>query len=124
MAVVGIGVDLVDVARFERALDRTPALKDRLFGAHDLARPLPVHSLAARFAAKEASLKALGGHIEGFSWHDIQVSGGHNQPPRLVFSGGVARELHERGIENHQLSLSHDAGLAIAFVVMDQEMPS
>jgi holo-[acyl-carrier protein] synthase len=124
MAVVGIGVDLVDVARFERALERTPALKDRLFGAHDLARPLPVHSLAARFAAKEASLKALGGHIRGFSWHDIQVSGEHNQPPHLVFSGGVAQAVQEQGITNHQVSLSHDAGLAIAFVMMEGETTS
>lgn len=119
MAIVGIGVDVVDVGRFERALERTPALKDRLFGDHDLARPLVSHSLAVRFAAKEAALKALGGNIPGFSWHDIQVTGEHHQPPRLVMSGGVAREMEARGVAHHHVSLSHDAGVAIAFVVLE-----
>jgi holo-[acyl-carrier protein] synthase len=121
MAVVGIGVDVVDVARFERALERTPALKQRLFGEEDLARELPIHSLAVRFAAKEATLKALGGNIPGFAWHDIQVSGNAHQPPYLVLQGGVANAVDSRGITGHHLSLSHDAGVAIAFVVMDRE---
>jgi holo-[acyl-carrier protein] synthase len=119
MAVVGIGVDVVDVARFERALERTPALKARLFGAQDLSRELPVYSLAARFAAKEATLKALGGNIPGFHWHDIQVSSEANQAPQLVLSGGVAAAVSQRGVTGHHLSLSHDAGVALAFVVMD-----
>jgi holo-[acyl-carrier protein] synthase len=120
MAVVGVGVDVVDIERFERALSRTPALTDRLFGAIDLSRDLPAHSLAARFAAKEAALKALGGNIEGFSWHDIQVAGERNAPPTLVFAGGVAKIVTARGISGHHLSLSHDGGMAIAFVVVEK----
>lgn len=119
MAVMGVGVDVVDVERFRRALERTPALKGRLFGAVDLARDLPVHSLAARFAAKEASLKALGGHIAGFSWHDIQVGGEAQRPPELVLSGATASRVAQRGVLNSHLSLSHDGGLAIAFVVLE-----
>ena len=59
--VLGVGVDLVDIARFERALTRTPRLKQRLFGDIDLLdSEISAQSLAARFAAKEAALKALG----------------------------------------------------------------
>ena len=78
--VLGVGVDLVDIARFERALTRTPRLKQRLFGDIDLLdSEISAQSLAARFAAKEAALKALGGNISGFSWHDIQVSGSRGE---------------------------------------------
>jgi holo-[acyl-carrier protein] synthase len=121
MPVVGIGVDIVDITRFERALIRTPALKNRLFGTLDLSRDLVSNSLAARFAAKEATIKALGGNIPGFSWHDVQVTGEHLKPPTLIFTGGMLAVLSERGISGHHLSLSHDAGMAIAFVVLEGE---
>lgn len=118
--VVGVGVDIVDVARFERALLRTPRLRHRLFGNFDLRdEAMSASSLAARFAAKEAALKALGGHIESFSWHDIQVEGAAGEPPRLVLSGGTSQRALERDVVSHHLSLSHDAGMAIAFVVME-----
>ncbi len=58
MAIAGIGVDVVDLARFERAVARTPKLRDRLFAESE--RGLPLRSLAGRFAAKEALIKALG----------------------------------------------------------------
>lgn len=120
MTVVGVGVDLVDIDRFGRALERTPALRTRLFSeAEIVGRELPSQSLAARFAAKEAVLKALGGHIEGFGWHDISVAGDAGQPPRLVLSGGVARRATERGVSSTHLSLSHDGGMAIAFVLLE-----
>ena len=117
MTVLGVGVDIVDIARFESALARTPALRSRLFGPSDVDRP--AHSLAARFAAKEAVLKALGGHIPGFSWHDIQVSGEPLQRPDIGLSGGTQRVARERGVTHHHLSLSHDGGMAIAFVVAE-----
>lgn len=117
MAVWGIGVDVVDVERFERALHRTPALRGRLFG--DAARDLPAHSLAARFAAKEAALKAFGGNIRGFSWLDIQVAGERGERPTLVLGGAVADHAAKNGVASTHLSLSHDAGVAIAFVVLE-----
>jgi holo-[acyl-carrier protein] synthase len=118
--VVGIGVDLVDVERFERALTRTPKLRDRLFGSVDLSRQdLSAQSFAARFAAKEATLKALGGNLQGFSWHDIQVTGETGQPPTLVMTGAALARAHERGAASWHLSLSHDKGMALAFVVME-----
>jgi holo-[acyl-carrier protein] synthase len=120
MSVVGVGVDVVDVARFARALARTPALKNRLFSEPERnARQLADHSLAARFAAKEAALKALGGHIPGFTWHDIAVTGEHLQPPTISLSGGTQEFAQQRGVAKMHLSVSHDAGVAIAFVVCD-----
>ena len=116
--VVGIGVDIVDVVRFERALERTPRLADRLFGdAFD--SDMPAASLAARFAAKEATLKALGGNIPGFLWTDIQVVGDPGQTPQLALSGSTSSRAHEKHIGTPHLSLSHDGGMAIAFVVME-----
>jgi holo-[acyl-carrier protein] synthase len=132
MTVLGVGVDIVDIERFTRALERTPALRARLFGpvdtqpqdlaAQDLAaQDLAGQSLAARFAAKEATLKALGGNISGFSWHDIQVTGERGQQPKLVLSGGVAKRAALAGVTSTHLSMSHDGGMAIAFVVVDGE---
>lgn len=117
MTVLGVGVDIVDVSRFESALARTPALRARLFGPTD--RERPAQSLAARFAAKEAVLKALGGHIPEFSWHDIEVSGEPQQRPQIELSGGTKRAAAERGVTHHHVSLSHDGGMAIAFVVVE-----
>ena len=118
--VVGVGVDLVDVERFERALTRTPKLRNRLFGNSDLSRPhLSAQSLAARFAAKEATLKAVGGNVAGFNWHDIQVTGETGVPPALVLSGATLARASERGATSWHLSLSHDKGMAVAFVVLE-----
>jgi holo-[acyl-carrier protein] synthase len=81
--IIGIGVDLVDLARFERAVTRTPNLLARLFVPAE--RDLPLRSLAGRFAAKEALIKALG------------------------------------DITSMHLSMTHDAGVAVAFVVAERE---
>lgn len=120
MTVVGVGVDVVDIERFSRVLARTPALRSRLFSEREnTVRTLSDQSLAARFAAKEATLKALGGHIQGFGWHDIQIEGGPGEPPTLVLSGGVAQRAVSKGVTSTHLSLSHDGPVAIAFVVCD-----
>jgi holo-[acyl-carrier protein] synthase len=116
MAIVGVGVDVVDLARFERALDRTPRLRDRLFTPDE--RALPVRSLASRFAAKEALLKALG-DTSGARWHDMRVVSDAEGNPDLVVSGRVAEIAAARGIATLHVSLSHDAGVAIAFVVAE-----
>lgn len=111
---------MVDIDRLERALERTPALRQRVFGSVDtegLAGASETSSLAARFAAKEATLKALGGHVESFSWHDIQVHRPRHSPPVLQVSGGAQRQAEQLGIDSWHLSLSHDGGVAVAFVV-------
>jgi len=115
--IVGIGVDLVDLARFERAVDRTPRLRDRLFAETERSKPL--RSLAGRFAAKEALIKALGSS-DGIHWLDITVSNDAEGDPRFELSGETADVIAARGITSLHLSMSHDAGAAIAFVVAER----
>ena len=120
--VIAVGVDVVDIDRLGRALKRTPALRTRVFGKLDtegLAGAQETSSLAARFAAKEATLKALGGHVEKFSWHDIQVHRAPHSAPVLQVSGGAKRAAEQLGIDSWHLSLSHDGGVAVAFVVAE-----
>ena len=119
--IVGIGVDVVDLARFEQALARTPALKSRLFAAVELSTPdrvLSLRSLAGRFAAKEALIKALGDST-GIQWHDMQVvSDGHGNP-HFELRGAAAGVAEAVGASRLHLSMSHDAGVAIAYVVAE-----
>ena len=114
--IVGIGVDLCDVVRFEESLRRTPELADRLFTEAE--RDRPVASLAARFAAKEALAKALGAPA-GLGWHDAEVVTDASGRPRFVVTGTVAEALHRAGGTDVHLSLTHDGGLAAAYVVVE-----
>jgi len=116
VTIVGVGVDVVDVARFERVLARTPRLADRLFTRDE--RDRPIASLAARFAAKEAVAKALGAP-GGLRWRDAEVVTGERGRPRLRVHGGVAEEAQAQGIRTWHLSLSHDGGIATAVVVAE-----
>ena len=116
MAVVGVGIDVVDIARFEDALRRTPGMVERLFTATEARRP-PA-SLAARFAAKEALAKALGapGNLE---WHHAEVRRARAGRPVFTLSGTVAARAAELDAATIHLSLSHDAGIASAVVVLE-----
>ena len=115
--IVSVGVDVVDVARFEQILLRTPALRSRLFTP--LEAHLQVASLAARFAAKEAVAKALGAP-NGLRWHDCEVRTAVSGRPALTLHGTVAEASAAAGITHWHLSLSHDAGIASAMVVAEQ----
>ena len=114
--IVGIGVDVVDVARFGQTLERTPALRDRLFTQQE--RVLPLASLAARFAAKEALAKALGAPA-GLHWHDCEVVKDDEGRPSFVLTGTVAVRAVALRAHTLHLSLSHDAGIASAMVVAE-----
>jgi len=114
--ILGIGVDIVDVARFTRSVARTPRLVERLFA--DSERTLPVHSLAARFAAKEALIKALGGS-DGMRWHDVETVEDEHGSPEFALHNGVAAAAEARGISRVHLTMTHDAGVACAFVVTE-----
>jgi holo-[acyl-carrier protein] synthase len=118
MTVWGIGVDVVDVPRFAAALERTPTLAARLFTPDELSAGHPVESLAARFAAKEAFVKALKGPA-GMSWQDVQVVSDAAGAPGLVPSGAAADRVAALGVGPVHLSLSHDGGVATAFVVAE-----
>ncbi len=114
--IVGIGVDLVDIPRFERSIARTPRLIERLFTPAE--RTLKPHSLAARYAAKEALIKALGGS-DGVHWTDIEVGSEPGGRPVFALAGETDATVASRGITALHLSLSHDAGLATAYVVAE-----
>ncbi len=118
--IVGVGVDVVDVARFERAMTRTPRLRARLFAESERAddRELSMRSLAARFAAKEALIKAIG-HSTGMSWHDLRIAVDPHGNPGFDLRGAADATIAARGIAHLHLSMSHDAGLAVAFVVAE-----
>lgn len=115
--IVGVGIDVVQVDRLERALARTPSLAARLFteGERTSTR---TESLAARFAAKEAVAKALGAP-GGLRWVDAEVVSDPSGRPRLVLHGGVAEEAGAQGIQTWHLSLSHDGGVATAVVIAE-----
>lgn len=118
--IIGIGVDLVDIPRFERSMERTPKLLPRLFTAAE--QQLKPHSLAARYAAKEALIKALGGS-DGVHWTDIEVAAEPSGRPVFALSGETAATVDARGITAVHLSLSHDAGLAAAYVIAEAAAP-
>ena len=114
--IVGVGIDVVDVERFGATLERTPALRDRLFTEEESS--LPLNSLAARFAAKEALAKALGAPV-GLEWHDATVRRGDDGRPHLVVTGTVSARAEALGVHALHVSLSHDAGIASAVVVAE-----
>ena len=116
--IVGIGVDIVDLQRFELTLERTPHLRERLFT--DVERTAAPVSLAAIFAAKEAVAKALGAPTE-LAWHDCEVQHDAAGRPYIFATGTVAAAALDRGIVRWHLSLSHDAGAAIAMVIGEGE---
>ena len=115
MAIVGHGIDVVDIARFGDTLARTPELRERLFAP--IERDFPLESLAARFAAKEALIKALG-TSDGLSWVEMEIPRGNGRPV-FGFTGASATRMDELGVRVH-LSLSHDVGVATASVIVEE----
>ncbi|MEU4556305.1 holo-[acyl-carrier protein] synthase [Micromonospora violae] len=121
--IVAVGIDVVLVDRFARALARTPLLAGRLFTEAErhtrAGNPRSPESLAARFAAKEAVAKALGAPA-GLNWHDCEIVADPDGRPWLAVSGTVAAAAEARGVNHWHLSLSHDGGIASAMVVAER----
>jgi holo-[acyl-carrier protein] synthase len=119
----GVGTDLVSVPRFAAALERGgAAFRARLFTAAELAQcepgPRAAERLAARFAAKEAALKALGtGWSSGLAFTDVEVCGGGSAAPRLELHGPAAARAQALGIGELRVSLTHTEEFAQAMVV-------
>jgi holo-[acyl-carrier protein] synthase len=131
-AVVGIGVDAVDVVRFRGILARRPGFAARFFTDTEQAdarrAPDPTESLAARFAAKEAVMKALGTGLGGFALTEVEVrrGTGRGAPPRAPTLGlhGSAAALAARcQAGRFHLSLTHTTEVAVAFVVAERAVP-
>ena len=112
----GVGIDVIEIARVERALERHPRLAERVFSAAERGyarqRQRPGRHFAARFAAKEAAVKALGAGPLGLG--DVEVLAG--APPRLRLAGRAAEAAQARGVEL-ELSISHSREMAVAVVL-------
>ena len=125
MAVVGVGVDAIEIERVERALARTPRLADRLFTEAERARctsscgRLKSAGLAARFAAKEAVAKAFGTGVHGFAWRDIEVHNNMNGQPEVRLHNGARARAEKMGVASIHLSLTTARDIAIANVVLE-----
>ena len=123
--ILGLGTDLVELDRFAEAFERQgEALLARLFTERERALfagdPQLVRRAAARFAAKEAALKALGtGWGQGLGWHDVEVLGGRGGPPSLELTGAARTRLQALGARNAHVSISHTETLACATVILD-----
>jgi holo-[acyl-carrier protein] synthase len=123
----GIGTDIVAISRFQRFVDEgNSALLQRIFTeqeqAYCSARKNCAASYAARFAAKEAFLKALGtGLRDGISWHDIEVANDRLGKPELILSGRAIEFFMAQGLSTAFLSLAHDSGTAVAMVVLERQ---
>jgi holo-[acyl-carrier protein] synthase len=121
--IVGVGLDVVPLQRFTALLRRRPVLLGRLFTAAELADTDRVpERLAVRFAAKEAMAKALGAP-GGLRWQDAQVRLSAAGAPRLSVTGTVARRANVLGVDAWHVSLSHDAGVAVAVVIAEGGLP-
>lgn len=114
--IFGIGVDTVQIDRFERALERTPALRTRLFTNDDA--QLPTHSLAARFAAYEALIKALG-DSHSLAWHDMRIEKNGKGAPEFVRTQALAALLTRLHADRVHVSMTHDGNYATAFVIVE-----
>ena len=112
-AIFGIGIDVVAIDRFQESLDRTPALLTRVFTPNEA--KLSISSLAARFAAKEALAKALNAKAP-FNWQEAEVLNEASGKPNFHFTGEMASRLENYNVH---LTLSHDAGIASAMVIVE-----
>ncbi len=120
--IVGIGVDVVAIERLGLAFARHPGLRERLFAPEEidaLAGQGDLRSLAARFAAKEAARKAVGGAAGRTRWRDAVVLGGRGGPPRLELRGGLLEAAWSLGATRWHVSLTHEREYAVAMVVIE-----
>ncbi len=112
-SIIGIGIDVVAIDRFQESLDRTPGLLNRIFTTNEA--KLKISSLAARFAAKEALAKALNAKAS-FNWQEAEVVSEESGKPNFKFTGAMAARLVNHNVH---LTLSHDAGIASAMVIVE-----
>jgi holo-[acyl-carrier protein] synthase len=118
--IVGIGVDLVDVQRVERLLARHPTFAGRVFTPEEVAycerQASPAESYAARWAAREACRKSLGG-IRHMRWHDVWVERAPSGAPRLTLRGTSWARAESLGVTEVMVALTHERRTAAAFCV-------
>jgi holo-[acyl-carrier protein] synthase len=124
--ILGLGMDLVEVGRIARLLDGPPARAERFLArcftpgerAFCEARRDRATRYAARFAAKEAAVKALGAP-RGLAWQDFEVARAEGRAPALALSGRAAAAARKLGVIRAHLTITHDGGVAAAVVVLE-----
>jgi len=119
--VLWIGTDVVDLDRFRLALRRTPGMVERVFTegerAYALRKRDPTERLAARFAVKEATMKALGVGLGAFKFYDVEVIKARSGEPSLRLSGRAVDLAAARGITDWKVSITHSDLIAMAVVI-------
>jgi holo-[acyl-carrier protein] synthase len=118
--ILGLGVDICEIARMERALARHPTMRERVFTPEEIAycdsKARPAESYAGRFAAREATIKALGGY-RGRRWHDISVTRVPSGAPSITLSGNAKRRADVIGVTEVLITFTHEKSNAVAFAV-------
>lgn len=125
--IFGTGIDILEVDRMARTLSRTPRFAETVFTSAESSYctsaanvKIRAQRFAARFAAKEAFLKALGtGLVDGISWQDMTVTREDSGQPGMEISGIAREKMEERGIQNIHLSLTHSRAYAAAVVILE-----
>lgn len=120
----GIGCDIISISRIKRTLERNPGFVEKVFTPSEISyckgKANAAQSFAARFAAKEAALKALGtGWAQQLGWQEIEVTVNEAGAPMLSLFGKAKELADKMGVSNCLLSLAHDADLAMAYVVLE-----
>lgn len=122
--ILGLGVDICEIGRIERALRRHPTMRERVFTPEEIAycdsKARPAESYAGRFAAREAAIKALGGY-RGRVWQDISVTRSPAGAPAIRLQGNAKRRADELGVSRVLISFTHEKASAVAFAVAVSE---
>jgi holo-[acyl-carrier protein] synthase len=118
--IVGLGVDICEIARMQRAISRHPTLRDRVFTPEEIAycdsKARPAESYAGRFAAREATIKALGGY-RGRRWQDVSVTRHPSGAPSIRLDGNAKRRADALGITDVLITFTHEKTNAVAFAI-------
>jgi len=118
--ILGLGVDLCEIARMERAIGRHPTLRERVFTPEEIAycdsKARPAESYAGRFAAREAVIKALGGY-RGKRWQDISVTRAPSGAPAIRLDGNAKTRADALGVSKVLITFTHEKTNAVAFAV-------
>lgn len=125
MSIVGIGVDLVSLARIDHVMAQHGAFLDRICTEKEQRHcrrggRLHVASIAGHFAAKEAASKALGTGIGKVRWHDLEIDHDAAGAPRLIFHGAAKQRAETLGCHRTHISISHEKDHAIAMVILEE----
>src|SRR5881398_1940816 len=126
--IVGIGIDIIEVSRLQRAITQHGArFIDRVFTAREIAHceamARRAERYATRFAAKEAARKAIGAAtpLLALAWHDVEIISSTEGAPQLEFHGRAAELIEQLAVARAHVSLSHSAEQAMAFVILERE---